>query len=326
MPSMLGWKADAAAVSFTKIEKLVTSSRFITGGATAASFGTFAAIVLPICAITSTVSGVQAQCHLQALGQEISDELKKVANASETCSSLQYQAHFAQHVYDFAASRIRAAGCHSKDHAWESSGSDYFFVYHPGTEWHASFEALLEANPLPSLLGHTHSLELIGHYVSQMRISIGLKATVHILMPSAHMYVIPDDFGVDSALFPIRFEGEIGYSAQPYVWLNMPAVEDSCLHHIGRVPQPKPTWKRRWNGRNRDMVATSAAVPSGIAGGLGGAAIGLFSLALMTPLGAPVLIIGAVAAGALSGTTTALAAGAAVEKAYDASHAHEKDT
>lgn len=320
--SVFGHKADSALVSFTRIQELVTSPAFIRGGVTAASFVSFASIALPICAIASTVSGIQAQCHLQELGQEISDELKKVANASETTSSLQYQAHFARHVHDFASSKIRDS--QGKHPSCETSGSDYFLIYHPGTDWHASFEALLQAEPLPRLLGYTHSLDLIGYFVSQMRDLIGLKATVHVLMPSAHMYIISEDFALDPAVFPIVFEGELGYSAQPHVWVNMPAVADTCFHHIGRLPQQKQSWKRRWNGRNRNLVSTTAAVPSGIAGGFGGAAVGLLGLAMFTPIGIPALVVGALASGALSGTATALGAGTAVEQIYDATHAEEK--
>jgi hypothetical protein len=203
----------------------------------------------------------------------------------------------------------------------KSSGSGYFFIYHPGTDWHASFENLLEGKSLPTLLGYTHSLELIGHYISEMRLSIGVKATVHVLMPSAHTYVVRDDFTLEPSLFPIKFEGELGYSARPHVWINMPTVQDACFSHISRVPQTKQTNKPRWNGRNRSLIGTSVAVPSGIVGGFGGAAAGLVGLALLTPIGFPALVVGAVVIGAVAGTTTAMGTGTIAEKIYDATHA-----
>jgi hypothetical protein len=66
MPSALGHKADSAAVAVTKLVDLVTSPAFIQGGATAASFVSFASIALPLCAITATVSGIQAMSSSSA--------------------------------------------------------------------------------------------------------------------------------------------------------------------------------------------------------------------------------------------------------------------
>ncbi|KUJ14921.1 uncharacterized protein LY89DRAFT_124934 [Mollisia scopiformis] len=325
MPSALGWKGDAALVAYTNLANAVQTPAFKAAAATTASFVSFASVVLPICAVTSTITGIYAQAKLLELGQEITDNLKKLTESAQVANSLQYQAHFGQHVHDFVASRIRACKKSDAD-GKDSSTTDYFFVYHPRTDWHASFERHIEEKPLPNLLGWTHNLELIAHFVSQIRATIGPEATVHILMPSAHMYIVPEEFTLDQSLFPLVFEGELADSSEPYVYLNMPELDASSFHQIGRLPQCKKTEsKAPTNETVRTLLSTSAAVPAGIVGGLGGTALGLVGLSVFCPFaGVPLIVGGLLAPGAVLGTASAMGAGVGVEKVYD--HFHEKKT
>jgi hypothetical protein len=250
--SILGPKADSAFASITKICNLFTSPAFAIV-TTLMSLGLFA---LLICALKLAVDGIQILRHLQDIGLEAKDKLQKIADASETTISRHYQAHFAQHVCDFVVRKIKAT---QEKHSASEPGvffSDHFLIYHPGTDWHASFEAILEkVPPLPTLAGKTHNLDSLQVSAAKIREMISLEATIHILMPSAHEYLLPDNFALDPALFPIVFEGELGYSSQPYVWVNMPAVKDTCFHHIGRLSHREQSWRGRRN--NENLVATN---------------------------------------------------------------------
>jgi hypothetical protein len=285
--------------------------RLMSTATQAASFVSFASAVLPICTITTTVSGVYAQAKLLELGQEISDELKKVTEAAHVANNVQHQAHFAQHVYDFATSRTRAAKEERSKRKFP--GSDIFFIYHPGTDWHASFEALQAKRPIPSLVGWTHSLDLIGRYASEIRQAIGPETRIHILMPSAHLYLIPDDFKLDRAMSPCVFEGELAYTAMPYVHVNIPKLDESHFHQIGRLPQKKVEEKPASNKAVRGLLSASVAVPAGIVGG-----------AVLCPVaGVPLVLGAALAPGVVMGTVIAMGAELGVEKLYDDRHRKE---
>jgi hypothetical protein len=323
MPSALGHKADAAFVTIANAGKLF--SNHSTAFKLAGAFTTFSAVTLPMCAITSTVSGIYATAKFLELGQTISEDVKKLAESVDITVSLQYQAFFAQHVHNFTAARIQAAKDQRRASGGKESDTDYFFIYHPGTDWHASFEALISKKPLPTLLGKTNSLDLISRFVADIRSSIGVSATVHILMPSAHMYLIPEEFSLHQSLSPLVFEGETAYSTQPYVYLNMPEVPDSHLHQIGRLQSKKASTKKPANESVRTLVSTSAAVPAGIFGGFGGAILGVAGVLVLAPFAGPALLVGgAVAAGAALGTTTAMGTGLIVEKVYDSHHEKKK--
>lgn len=102
MPSVFGHKIDAVAA-------MKTSPGFKAAALSTSSFISFASVALPLCSVTSTVSGIYAQAKLLEPGHKISSDVKKLTESTKVANSLQYQAHFAQHVYDIAASRIRVA-------------------------------------------------------------------------------------------------------------------------------------------------------------------------------------------------------------------------
>ncbi|EPE30992.1 hypothetical protein GLAREA_03959 [Glarea lozoyensis ATCC 20868] len=239
--SILGPKADGGLASITKIYELLTSP----ASAIAAILISFTLVALLICAVCLTAGGVQTLHHLEKLRLETYDKLQKVAETNETIISQHYQNFFAQHVYDFAVAKIRAD--REKRSVSESWGffADHFLIYHPRTDWYASFETLLEqAPPVPNIVRKTHDLKSLRMYIEQTRKKISKEATIHILMPSAHEYRIPDSFTLDHALYPIVFEGELGCSSQPYVWVNMPDVKDTCFHHVGRLPPQRKSRER----------------------------------------------------------------------------------
>lgn len=125
-------------------------------------------------------------------------------------------------------------------------------------------------------------------------------------------------------MFLVVFEGELAYSSEPYVYLNMPELDDSHFHQIGRPTPNKKTELKPSNKAVRTLLSSSAAVPAGIAGGLGVAVLGLVGVSLICPLAAPAVIaVGILAPGAIFGTATAMGTGSGVEKLYDDRHQKE---
>jgi hypothetical protein len=146
-------------------------------------------------------------------------------------------------VDDFAASRVR----HAKDETEakkakeKTSNSDYFFIYHPSTNWHASFEALQSQKTFTNIVAVCHRIDVLEKEIRKLRKSIGPEPKIYILMPSLHKYDLNEGLALDQSLLPFIFEGELGFLTEPYVTLNVPQLNDSHFYRIGRGSGKKPT-------------------------------------------------------------------------------------
>jgi hypothetical protein len=175
-----------------------------------------------------------AEIYLLKICCEISNNVKKSTEQAQANTALQYQTSFGQHVDDFAASRVR----HAKDETEakkakeKTSNSDYFFIYHPSTNWHASFEALQSQKTFTNIVAVCHRIDVLEKEIRKLRKSIGPEPKIYILMPSLHKYDLNEGLALDQSLLPFIFEGELGFLTEPYVTLNVPQLNDSHFYRI----------------------------------------------------------------------------------------------
>jgi hypothetical protein len=203
----------ASLTSFvSKVETILFSSSFSKASVNIASLISFASILLPTCMVAITASIIYAQVKFSRHGSVTPNSHQKLAEVGRVTNSMQSERRFVRHVHDFVASRIRAASRKAS-----GQNTDYFFIFHPGTDWHAPFERLLAQDPLLGIVGKSHTLELLKRKVAEKRRDVGKEAIMHILMPSTHAYTISERVTFDPTHFPLVFEGTLAYTGKPYV-------------------------------------------------------------------------------------------------------------
>ncbi|KAF5501651.1 hypothetical protein CGCS363_v007389 [Colletotrichum siamense] len=179
-----------------------------------------------------TLSGGQAHGELIKLGGQIQKNVEQISNGVDSLNNHQNQkSHsFPQHVHDFIAS------CYDENS--EAGEDEYFFVYHPGTDWYPAFNRLLKEYPLPKFCGTFHSIGAMSVFLEKFRLVIGPDPTINILVPAVHLFVVPDEIEIPSDLFPIRIRGELHQSGNPYVHVNIrnssPLLRD-CLYNVANI-------------------------------------------------------------------------------------------
>jgi hypothetical protein len=117
-------------------------------------------------------------------------------------------------------------------------------VFNPGSTWHSHTEALLEEKPLPKALVYKFftDFEALFSYAFLLcaRDVIEPHREIHILLPSAHTYVIPAPFVIPAAIAPVIIAGDLNREGKPFVWLqkNVGHIKTSDIRHIGLLPGP----------------------------------------------------------------------------------------
>ncbi|KAF5522226.1 hypothetical protein CGCA056_v006142 [Colletotrichum aenigma] len=162
-----------------------------------------------------TLSGGQAHGELVKLGGQIQKNVEQISNG---------------HVHDFIAS------CYDENS--EAGEDEYFFVYHPGTDWYPAFNRLLKEYPIPKFCGTFHSIGAMSVFLEKFRLVVGPDPTINILVPAVHFFVVPDEIEIPSALFPIRIRGEIHQSGNPYVHVNIrniSSVQRDFLYNVAKI-------------------------------------------------------------------------------------------
>ncbi|KAK3690769.1 hypothetical protein LTR37_018991 [Vermiconidia calcicola] len=292
-----------------------------------AMFGAAASGIVPL---TSTLVGAQAVRQFQKLAMEMSKSLKGLCEAAEVRTNLEHEAEFPKLVYEMVADKIAtAAGPNDLDAINDESLANrfrllqspvqspavrvaspapekkklahYFFVYHPGTAWHSIFNNMVRSNPLPGFIGATNNLSALGLYLQEFRAVIGPEAVIHILLPSAHMYVIEEDIIVAKEVQPLRVVGQKHYTGDP-------GLEESCIQDVGLLIKPNKVGAGQMTG----------AVAGGLGASIVGTIVGFGAVGVIAATGCafagPVFLAGAAAdliigggmiAGALGGGSTA---------------------
>jgi hypothetical protein len=297
---ILGYKVDGAADTVNKIMSKI-NSRMDKGDlsllqalaassdgkdmlgpmlATAGNWAKFATAASGIVAVTTTLIGADAMTHCKKVAREMSKSLETLCKSVEVSTNLKHEKDFPKWVYDFVANessgrdlininnkslkrRIKELDCSLPDSS-HSEGRDvahYYFVYHPATDWHAPFSNMVRKEPLPGFVGATDSLDALGLYLIKFRKVVGPEAVIHILMPSAHMYVIKEEITVPAALQPLRITGQKHYSGNPYVHATIQGMDEADLRDIGLLVKPNKL------GAGDVAGAVAGGLGAGIAGG-----------------------------------------------------------
>jgi len=292
--------------------------------ATAGNWAKYAAAASTVVGATVTLFGADAVSHFKNLAQEMSKSLKELCDVAAVSTNLAHEKDFPQWVYNFVADQIAVE---SFDRDLEKTNNEdllrrirqdqgkgtfiyekktttskkpvahYYFVYHPATDWHATFNQKIRENRLPGFVGCTNSIDALGVYLVEFRKIIGVDAVIHILLPSAHMYVIKEDINVIPELRPLKITGQMHYSHNPYVHAMIEGLDDVDVREVGRLRKPNAlgAWDK--------VGAAAGGLGAGVAGGAAGFwGLGLAALAIT---GAPVIIGGVAIGGLLAGGAAA---------------------
>lgn len=298
--------ADTAQIFLGRVERCAQLLTAFTGFAAAAS---------GVCAIANTLQGASAERHLAAIGKEMaahlktmSSEMKDINKAAQIGANMQYQTTFAQHVHDFVA-------LHS-DRAAASLLQEFFFVYHLSNEWHGAFNRLLKSAPIPALCGFSENLNVLMAFLPEFRKTVGPDAKIHILLPTAHLYVLPDVLTVPSSIGTIYMSGDLHHSGNPYVHLTVQNLEAvgcqgiKLIQHLATTTSSSPT-----RGLGMTILKHTSSVAAGVGAGVGGACLSVVvmgvGVAICPPLVGAALFgefcfAGTLLGGAVAGTTTGI--------------------
>ncbi|KAF6836551.1 hypothetical protein CPLU01_03586 [Colletotrichum plurivorum] len=231
-------------------------------GSIASSFGQGAVGLLPL---LQTLSGLTAHRELVKLGGEIQKSVEQMAHSADSLNSQQNQNSdfFPQHVHDFVSMCI--------DEAQATGGSDgYFFVYHPGTDWHVAFKRHLKASPLDRFCGCFSSVAAMGLFLERFRAAVGPGPTIHVLVPAVHLFLVPGKFEIPEAFYPMCVRGELHQSGRPYVHLNianLPPSQEASLQNVANIGR-RSTWRRKVYSVSRATAAGAPAAGGGLVAGI----------------------------------------------------------
>jgi hypothetical protein len=154
-------------------------------------------------------------------------------------------------------------------------------------------------------VGCTNNLDLLGLFLVAFRKVIGPEAIIHILLLSAHMYIIEEDITIPAELQPIKFKGQIHRSGNPYVHAAISGLPKSDVQDVGHLIRPNKNGA--WTKVGAAAGGIGGVVAGGIAGGCGLTLIGGVAFALAGPVVLPFAVAG-VYAGILGGGSAAGAA------------------
>ncbi|KAJ9618208.1 hypothetical protein H2203_009123 [Taxawa tesnikishii (nom. ined.)] len=176
----------------------------------------------------------------------------------------------------------------------------------------------LSAHPLIGLVGATDSLGVLGQYLLAFRNEFGRDAVLHVLVPSAHLYVLPDEICVPQELRPLRITGQTNFEGIEYCQATLLGLEMADVRSVKIMP---PRLSRGGNA-----VAKSASICAAVGAGataFGGVLVpSMLALNLLCP---PVGL--ALTAGVWTSVVTAgLVGGAASKTAANAVEGYVTNT
>ncbi|KAH0429196.1 hypothetical protein CcaCcLH18_08548 [Colletotrichum camelliae] len=288
-----------------------------------------------------TLSGGQAQCELAKLGGQIQKNVEQISNGVDSLNNHQNQnSHsFPRHVHDFIAS--------CTDESFETGEDEYFFVYHPGTDWYPAFNRLLKEYPLPKFCGAFHSIGAMSVFLENFRVVVGPDPTINILVPAAHLFVVPDEIEIPSNLFPLRIRGELHQNGNPYVHVNIRNIsplQRDCLRKVANINKISATdggaeaanrqqthhnnWRRKVYSMSRAAAVGAPAAMKQMAGckvlsGLLAAPVAMACPPLLIPVAAG-CAVAALGSGAVAGIKAGKTAKQDADMKWDRRFGEEK--
>jgi hypothetical protein len=313
---------------------------------TCGAWVSFAYVASHAFSATRILTGTDAMGHFKKLAVEINTSLKSLCTAAEVSTNLQHQQVFPKWVYDFVSNEILKAERETpRDHykaarAWPRSRHSlarfirlcrhvgmflfrsgksfdckpmqgqrpvhYFIVYHPGTAWHAAFNEMLKTKPLRNFIGTTDNIDVLRASLPSIRRCIGPEATIHILLPSAHLYIVPEYVRVPQDIQPLRITGQRHHTGAPFVHvpLDLDGQDDSSVRDVGLLPIPNEI------GAGTIVCAVAGGTTAGVAATVAGAFVCGFVVAVCAPAAIPAIgaamAVGGLGSGASAGALTGI--------------------
>lgn len=199
----------------------------------------------------------------------------------------------------------------------KNAAPGYFFLFHPANNWHPEFKHRLErtendnlSGPLPGLCGLFDNIEAMAVVLARFRKIVGDGPVFYILVPTAHVYVVPDNIQLPSQLGKIQIIGQTGRNQHPFVYLTGGEEWKDHVRDVGILPKPEA----------KPSLTTTDKFVKGLgsaAAGFGGAMAGSVTGLAAGPAGP---IFGAVA----GGTAAGIAAGNSIENSLKDKHSEEQ--
>ena len=240
-------------------------------------------IISASCTAYQTWDEARSKARLAQLGEEIANNFKHIDQAINIGVNLDEPEKLSQHVYCVSERRMKEMNA--------TTGQGYFFVFHPGNNWHSEFEAKLSKDPLPGLCGIFDNIATMAAILLKFREVVGPTPVFYILVPTAHVYVVPDQMDLPTQLEPFKIFGERGRNQKPFVYLTGGDEWERHVLDVGVLKSPRATPTLKNGDKARMHIGAAAA-------GGGGAAAGMIIGSVVGPGGT---ILGGVVGGALAG-------------------------
>lgn len=183
-------------------------------------------------------------------GREASEKLGEIHDTLDAQTALVSTEKFASYVWKYLRKRIGETSNEA------GGASHWFFVYHPDTNWHIDFYALVEDDTmLKRLIAYSHSLPHLCYFMMHIRTCLqkrGSKKRIvfHLLMPAYRRIYIKEKLAFNPGLYPLVLEGHI-YNSAPFVTLrviNKPERNAFRMREIHNLPaDDAPSVWNLWN-------------------------------------------------------------------------------
>ncbi|KAI5272886.1 hypothetical protein E4T47_03946 [Aureobasidium subglaciale] len=134
--------------------------------------------------------------------------LRNLSDVTEVQKNIHYQTQFGGAVRRFIEYQHVL---HEKQHSTDPQDAVYY-VYHPGSDWHASFHA--EDLDIEGFGGVYDDLPALMEHLRTRRQDPEFSAVIYILLPSAHRHDFTIDFRSEAALLPLKLVGQKDYSGK----------------------------------------------------------------------------------------------------------------
>ncbi|KAI5208705.1 hypothetical protein E4T39_01377 [Aureobasidium subglaciale] len=168
--------------------------------------------------------------------------LRNLSDVTEVQKNIHYQTHFAGAVRQFISYQHVL---HGKEHSSDPQDAVYY-VYHPGNDWHASFNA--EDVAVDGLGGVYDDLPALIEHLRTRRQDPEFGAVIYILLPSAHRYDFTIDLRSDANLLPLKLVGQRDYSGKALCRGRIRGMPlDVELRDVDASPEkPRSYWPLVW--------------------------------------------------------------------------------
>jgi hypothetical protein len=224
---------------YTNLGPILGAARTaINAGTVIASGVGFAMFASSLLQTYKVLHGTDATSALMKLGVSIDKSLRTAAESLEAMNARGSQDKFGKHVYRYVQMMTE-----------HGSSEDYYFVFHPGTDWYPRFNDMINQNPLPRYAGHFSNFYTMLIYLHVFRRAAGTSSNINVLMPAEHWVYLEKPIDLDVSLAPIRFHGQKHASGRPYLHVDMPGVPNDILIDIVNVTKV-PQSIGKWTGSN----------------------------------------------------------------------------